>query len=91
MMAPAIRCGLTMESTARYSKRPGAEIRRPVVRFWYPQSANTGAQNPVSHSRRYELTVEQPIAVSAPEVGDDAAYDLQSDLPRKSAGRRCRA
>ena len=65
MIAPAIRYGFTIESTARYSKRPGAEMRRPVVRFWKPQSANTGAQKPVSHSRRYELTVEQPMAVSA--------------------------
>ena len=40
--------GLTIESTARYSKRPGAEILNPVVRFWNPQSANTGAQKPVS-------------------------------------------
>ena len=30
----------------------GAETRRPVVRFWKPQSENTGAQKPVSHSRR---------------------------------------
>src|SRR5665648_628526 len=43
----AIRCGFTMESTARYSKRPGAETRNPVVRFWKPQSAKTGAQKPV--------------------------------------------
>ena len=50
--AAAIRCGFTMASTARYSKRPGAETRRPVVRFWKPQSAKTGAQKPVSHSRR---------------------------------------
>ncbi len=46
------RYGLTAESTDRYSKRSGDEIRRAVVRFWYPQSAKTGAQNPVSQKRR---------------------------------------
>ena len=33
-MAPAIRYGFTIESTDRYSKRPGADTRKPVVRFW---------------------------------------------------------
>ena len=60
------RYGLTAESTERYSKRPGAETRSAVVRFWKPQSAKTGAQKPVSQSRRYELTVEAVTAVSAP-------------------------
>ena len=48
----AIKYGFTIESTERYSKRPGAEILKAQVRFWYPQSANTGAQKPVSQSRR---------------------------------------
>ena len=64
--AASERYGLTAESTERYSKRPGAETRSAVVRFWKPQSAKTGAQKPVSQSRRYELTVEALIAVSAP-------------------------
>ncbi len=46
------RYGFTAESTERYSKRPGAETRSAVVRFWKPQSAKTGAQKPVSHRRR---------------------------------------
>ena len=50
---PAIdRYGLTVELTERYSNRPGALTRSAVVRFWNPQSAYSGAQNPVSHSRR---------------------------------------
>ena len=60
------RYGFTAESTERYSNRPGADTRSAVVRFWKPQSANTGAQKPVSHRRRYELTVGDEIAVSAP-------------------------
>ena len=32
--AAPIRYGLTMESTDRYSKRPGADMRSPQVRFW---------------------------------------------------------
>src|SRR5215475_7432107 len=63
--AASDRYGFTAESTDRYSKRPGADTRSAVVRFWKPQSANTGAQKPVSHSRRYELTVEAVTAVSA--------------------------
>ena len=59
------RYGFTAESTERYSNRPGAEIRRPVVRFWKPQSAKIGAQNPASHNRRYELTVGEDKHVSA--------------------------
>ena len=46
------RYGLTAESTERYSKRPGALTRRAVVRFWKPQSAKIGAQNPASAKRR---------------------------------------
>ena len=57
---------MTAESTERYSKRPGAETRSAVVRFWKPQSAKTGAQKPVSQRRRYEFTVGDEIAVSAP-------------------------
>ena len=35
MISAAIeRYGLTAESTERYSKRPGAETRSAVVRFW---------------------------------------------------------
>src|ERR1700730_2865403 len=41
-------------------------MRSAQVRFLDPQSAYTGAQKPVSHSRRYELTVEEPSAVRAP-------------------------
>ena len=52
MSAASERYGFTAESTDRYSNRPGAETRSAVVRFWYPQSAKTGAQNPVSQSRR---------------------------------------
>ena len=46
------RYGLTAESTERYSNRPGALTRSAVVRFWNPQSAKTGAQNPASAKRR---------------------------------------
>jgi hypothetical protein len=46
------RYGFTAESTDRYSYRPGAEIRSAVVRFWNPQSAKIGAQNPASANRR---------------------------------------
>ena len=52
MSVPSDRYGFTAESTERYSKRPGADTRSAVVRFWKPQSANTGAQKPVSHRRR---------------------------------------
>ena len=48
MRAPSARYGLTAESTDRYSKRSGDDTRSAVVRFWNPQSANTGAQKPVS-------------------------------------------
>ena len=51
------RYGFTAESTERYSNRPGAQMRSAVVRFWKPQSAKTGAQNPASQNRRYEFTV----------------------------------
>ena len=36
-----------------------------MVRFWNPQSAKIGAQNPASQNRRYELTVGDVMHVSA--------------------------
>src|SRR5580700_3726088 len=65
MIAANDRYGLTEESTERYSNRPGALIRSAVVRFWKPQSAKIGAQNPASAKRRYEFTVGAVIAVRA--------------------------
>ena len=52
MIAAKDRYGFTAESTDRYSNRPGALTRSAVVRFWNPQSAKSGAQNPVSQNRR---------------------------------------
>jgi hypothetical protein len=52
MIAANDRYGFTAESTARYSSRSGELTRSAVVRFWYPQSANSGAQKPVSQNRR---------------------------------------
>ena len=40
-------------------------MRSAVVRFWNPQSAKIGAQNPASQNRRYELTVGDVMQVSA--------------------------
>ena len=60
---------MTDASTERYSKRSGDEIRSAVVRFWYPQSAKTGAQKPVSQNRRYELTVGAGHSEADPLTG----------------------
>src|SRR5258705_5053788 len=65
MMAAKERYGFTAESTDRYSNLPGALTRSAVVRFWNPQSANNGAQKPVSQNLRYELTVGAVMQVSA--------------------------
>ena len=79
------RYGFTAESTERYSKRPGALTRSAVVRFWKPQSAKTGAQNPASAKRRYELTVGAVMAVSARRWVEHTADGVQPGL-RGQAG-----
>ena len=83
MISAAIeRYGFTAESTERYSNRPGAETRSAVVRFWKPQSANTGAQKPVSQRRRYEFTVGDGHGGERAEVLEDAADRPEADLAR---------
>ncbi|MNU09221.1 hypothetical protein D3C72_2556730 [compost metagenome] len=46
------RCWLTMASTARNSKRSGAEMRMVQERFCRPQLAPIGAHRPTSAKRR---------------------------------------
>jgi 3-oxoacyl-[acyl-carrier-protein] synthase III len=54
-----------IESTARYSTLSGEDTLSAHVRFWKPHARVNGAHSPVSHIRRYELTVDEPMAVNA--------------------------
>src|SRR4029453_8888471 len=75
------RDGFTDEATERYSNRPGAETAKGAVRFWKPQSANTGAQNPASQKRRYEFPVGAVIAVSAERCSRTPPIECRPILP----------
>src|SRR5215471_9176684 len=80
MSAAKDRYGFTAESTERYSNLPGALTRSAVVRFWNPQSANSGAQKPVSQNRRYELTVGAVMQVSADMCSSSPPIEFSPSL-----------